>query len=82
MISFIVALIIGGVCGCIAGHIMKTNYSLLGNVILGVIGGLVGKVIFMILGIIGLSIGGWIGSIIGGVAGSCIVIYVARMIKK
>lgn len=79
IIGIITTLIISGVCGWLAGKIMKTGYSLLFNVILGIIGGMVGK---LILGLIGISASNIIGSIIVGVVGSCVVIAAVRYIKK
>ena len=38
IVGIILWLVIGGVCGWLAGKIMKTGYSLLFNVILGIIG--------------------------------------------
>lgn len=74
----IMALIIGAICGYLAGNIMKTGFGLLGNIILGVIGGFVGGLLF---GLVGLSASGILGNIICGVVGSCVVIWVARKVK-
>lgn len=79
MLNIILSLIIGGVCGWLAGNIMKTGYSLLFNILLGLIGGVVGGFIF---GLLGFSINGIIGSIISGVVGSCLIIFIVRLIKK
>lgn len=79
LINVIVSLIVGGVCGWLASMIMKTGGSLLYNVILGIIGGVVGGVIFSL---IGLAVNGIIGSIICGVVGSCLVIWIVKMIQK
>ena len=62
-----------------AGKIMKTKFSMVMNVILGVIGGMVGG---FLLGLIGLTAHGLIGGIISGVLGSCVLIYLVRLIKK
>ncbi|MBR3824157.1 MAG: GlsB/YeaQ/YmgE family stress response membrane protein [Lachnospiraceae bacterium] len=77
--NIIISLIIGGICGWLAGIIMKTGYGLLFNVILGVIGGVVGG---FLLGLIGFGATNIIGAIISGVLGSCVVIAVVRFIKK
>lgn len=79
MINILISLIIGGICGCLAGYIMKSGHSLIFNIILGLIGGVVGGFIFNLLG---LSINGIVGSIISGVVGSCLVIFIVRLIKK
>ena len=77
--GIIVSLIIGGVCGWLAGIIMKTGYSLLINILLGLVGGVVGGLVF---GLLNLPITGIVGSIISGVVGSCLVIFLIRLIKK
>ena len=69
----------GGGCGWIAGNIMKTGYSLIMNVLLGLVGGVLGGFIF---GLLGFAITGIIGSIISGVVGSCLIIFIVRKIKK
>lgn len=75
LINIIICLVVGGICGCIAGAIMKSSGTLLRNVILGVIGAVVGGVVFSLLG---LKVSNIIGSIISGVVGSCIVIWGAK----
>ena len=75
--GLIVSLIIAGVCGWIAGMLMKSSFPWYLNVIIGLVGGalfswLVGS--FLLSGII--------GNIIGGIAGSCLVIFIIKLIKK
>lgn len=79
MLNILISLIIGAVCGWLAGIIMKSGHSLLINMLLGLAGGVVGGLIFNLLG---FSINGTLGSIISGVVGSCLVIFVVRLIKK
>lgn len=74
----IMSIIIGGVCGYIAGSIMKTGFGLLGNILLGIVGGFVGGLLF---GLVGLSASGLTGDIICGVVGSCVVVWGARKIN-
>ena len=75
----IMSIIIGGICGYIAGNIMKTGFGLLGNIILGIVGGFVGGLLF---GLVGLSASGIIGNLICGVVGSCVVVWAARKVKN
>ena len=58
---------------------MKSDGSLLRNIILGVVGGFVGGLIFNLLGI---GFGGYIGTIIVSMIGACILINVARILFK
>ena len=77
--SFIAALIIGGVSGWLAGKIMGTSHSIIINIILGLVGGLLGG---WLGGLIGIGATGWIGSIIISVIGACILIFIAKKIFK
>lgn len=77
--GIILSLIIGAVCGWLAGKIMKSEGGLLFNIILGILGGFVGGLLF---GLIGISFNGIIGNIICGAAGSCLLIWIVRKIKK
>ena len=77
--SFIAALIIGGVSGWLAGKIMGTSHSIIINIILGLVGGLLGG---WLGGLIGIGATGWVGSIIISVIGACILIFIAKKIFK
>ena len=79
MINFIVSLIVGAICGWLAGIIMKSNNGIIINIILGVVGGAVAGALF---GVLGISFHGIIGNIICGVIGACLLIFVARLIKN
>ena len=75
--GLIISLIIAGVCGWIAGIIMKSSFPWYVNIIIGLVGGalfswLAGS--FLLPGIV--------GNIIGGVIGSCLVIFIVKLIKK
>ena len=75
--GLIISLIIAGVCGWIAGIIMKSSFPWCVNIIIGLVGGalfswLAGS--FLLPGIV--------GNIIGGVIGSCLVIFIVKLIKK
>ncbi len=75
--SFIAAIIIGAISGWLAGKLMGSDHSLIVNIILGLAGGALG-------GWLGSKIGvgakGWIGSICISVVGTCILIWIARLI--
>jgi uncharacterized membrane protein YeaQ/YmgE (transglycosylase-associated protein family) len=77
--SIIVALIVGGLSGWLAGQIMNTQFSLLGNIGIGIVGGFVGTIILSAVGIHG---SGMIGNIIVSVIGACVFIAIVRQIKK
>ncbi len=77
--SIIISLVIGAVCGWLAGIIMKSGHGLLINIVLGIVGGVVGGYVFSLLG---LAINGTLGTIISSVVGACLIIFVIRLIKK
>ena len=81
IINLFITLVIGGVCGCIAGKLMNNEGSLVRNVILGVIGGFVGGIALGILGVIGIHFTGlmsWIMNFVFGILGSCLIIWAAK----
>lgn len=79
MFNLIMTIVIGGICGWLAGKIMNLNGSILFNIVLGILGGFVGGIV---LGLIGFRETNIIGSIISGVLGSCILVAVVKAIRK
>lgn len=77
--SFIAALIIGGISGWLAGKIMGSEGSLLRNIIIGLLGGVVGG---LLGGVIGVGATNWIGSILISVVGACILIWLSKKLFK
>lgn len=77
--GIIASLIVGAICGWLAGIIMKSKNGLIMNIILGIAGGFVGGWVF---GLLGFGITGLLGNIISGVVGACIVIFLARLVGK
>ena len=75
--GLIISLVIAGVCGWLAGIIMKSSFPWYINVIIGLVGG---ALFSWIAG--SFIIQGPIGNIIGGVIGSCLVIFIIKLIKK
>ena len=77
--GIIITIIVGGIAGWLAGKLMNSNFSILGNIILGIVGGAVGSII---LGFIGISGRGLIGNTIVAVVGACVLIALGRALKK
>lgn len=77
--GFIISIIIGGLAGWIAGKIMNSNFSILGNIGIGIAGGVVGSLILSVVGLYGR---GFIGNIIVSVIGACVLIAIVRAVKK
>ena len=75
----ILAIILGGVCGWVAGQLMGVEGGLLKNILLGIVGSFVGS---LAIGILGFSADGIIADLIVGVAGACLFIWLARKFLK
>jgi uncharacterized membrane protein YeaQ/YmgE (transglycosylase-associated protein family) len=77
--GLIIFLVIGAIAGWLAGLIMKTNYGLVGDIVVGVIGALIGGWLF---GLFGIAAVGFIGSVIAAVVGAVILLAILRLIKR
>ena len=78
-IGWIAAIIIGGVAGWLAEMFMKSSMGVLMNIVLGIVGAAVAN---LLLGLIGVSLGGWLGYLVAGFIGACILIALARAIRR
>lgn len=78
--SIILFLIIGLVAGWLAGRIMKgKGYSLIGDLVVGVVGSFLGGWVF---GQLGISAPGILGSLITALVGALILLFLIRLVKK
>ena len=72
--GIIISIIIGCVCGFLAGKIMKGGgFGFLINLLLGIVGGAVGSWLFGLLGLI--------GEIGTGTIGAILVLWIASLFK-
>jgi uncharacterized membrane protein YeaQ/YmgE (transglycosylase-associated protein family) len=78
-VGWVAAIVIGGIAGWLAEMFMKSNMGVLMNIILGIVGAIVANVL---LGLLGVSLTGWLGYLVAGFIGACILIAVARMIRR
>lgn len=76
--GLIVAIIVGGVAGWIAERLMKSDHSVLMNIILGMAGAFIAGIVFSFIGV---SFNGLVGHLIAGVAGACLLIFLGRGIR-
>lgn len=77
--SWLIAIVVGGLAGFIAEKIMKADIGLLMNIVLGIVGASVANWLF---GLINISVGpGWLGYLIAGTVGACILIFLYRLIR-
>ncbi|UVK36941.1 GlsB/YeaQ/YmgE family stress response membrane protein [Mesorhizobium sp. AR10] len=80
-VGWIAAIIIGGLAGWFAEMFMKSNTGILMNIVLGIVGAIVLNAILQALNI-GVFGVGWIAYLITGFIGACLLIAVARMVRR
>lgn len=75
------AVIIGALCGFLAGKLMTgSGFGILGNIIVGILGGLIGSTVF---GFLGITIGGdLVGAIVTGTIGAVLPLFILSKLKK
>ncbi|EJF89156.1 GlsB/YeaQ/YmgE family stress response membrane protein [Bartonella tamiae] len=78
-IGWIAAIIIGGLAGWAAQMFMKSNTGMLLNIILGIVGASLSSFLFQFFGV---SFGGQFGYLISGFIGACILLWLARSIRR
>lgn len=79
--AILIWIVIGAVAGWLAGLVMKSAgpYGLIGDIVLGILGAVVGG---WLLGMLGVAFGGILGSIVTAFIGACVLIFLARLIKR
>jgi uncharacterized membrane protein YeaQ/YmgE (transglycosylase-associated protein family) len=80
--DIIIAIIIGGCAGWLAGKMMKSkSEGIVWNIILGIVGGFFGSWLFGFLGL-GGDDPSMIGSLITGTVGAVLLIFINRKLFK
>ena len=84
VVSILLWLLFGALVGWIASIIMKSQSSLVGNIIFGIIGSFVGGFIASQLGFgsVGANFSFNIVNVIISIAGACLVIFVVGLLKR
>lgn len=81
--DWLVVILVGALIGWIAGMVMKTNYGLIVDVLVGIVGSVLGKWIFAdMLGIGGAAAAGSfsIMGVVWGVLGAVVLLAILRAI--
>jgi len=78
--SWVVAIILGGIAGWIAEKIMKADMGLIANIIVGILGAVILNAILDLLDIFNGE-GSWLWQGIIAVLGACLLIAIFRMIR-
>lgn len=79
--NILVWIIFGALVGWLADLVMKTDHSLAGNIVLGIIGAFVGGVLMNMLGASGVT-GFNLYSIAVSVIGAAAVIFLGRALRR
>lgn len=87
MIGILLWIVFGGLVGYLAEKIMKTDVSLLWNVIYGIIGSLLGGFIASLFGIATFAgkfsfDSDFLISLIFCTAGACLVMFIVKLLRK
>jgi uncharacterized membrane protein YeaQ/YmgE (transglycosylase-associated protein family) len=78
--GLIIFLAIGAIAGWLAETFMKgARFSLLGDIVLGMLGAVLGGLIF---GFLGISMGGLIGSIVAATVGAALLLFIVGQVKQ
>jgi uncharacterized membrane protein YeaQ/YmgE (transglycosylase-associated protein family) len=79
-VGWIAAIIIGGLAGWLAGILMNIRFGVLMNIIIGIVGAVLANAIFTRAGIYVAS--GWLGYLVTGFVGSCILLFMAKLVRR
>ena len=78
-VGWLMAIVVGAFAGWLAEKFMKSDQSLVVNIILGIIGAIIANGIFAWFDIV---LGGWVGFLIAGFVGACLLIWASRLFGK
>jgi uncharacterized membrane protein YeaQ/YmgE (transglycosylase-associated protein family) len=82
MEGLLIALVVGGIAGWLAGLIMKgSGYGLIGDIIIGVIGGFIGSWLWGVLKL-PLIANFWISAIVTSTVGAVLLLFVIKLVRR
>ncbi|ARO30064.1 MULTISPECIES: GlsB/YeaQ/YmgE family stress response membrane protein [Rhizobium] len=79
-VGWISAIIIGGLAGWLAGKLMDARYGIFLNIVLGIVGSVVATAILAQFHV--QLAGGRLGYFVTGFLGACLLIFVARLVRR
>lgn len=87
MLEILIWIIFGGIIGFIAEKIMKTDFSILWNIILGIFGSFLGAWIASLFGITTFAgkfafNSSFLVTLVFCIIGACIIIYIFNLVRK
>ncbi|MBB5664823.1 putative membrane protein YeaQ/YmgE (transglycosylase-associated protein family) [Rhizobium leguminosarum] len=78
--GWISAIIIGGLAGWLAGKLMEARYGIFVNIVLGIVGSIVATAILAEFHV--QFAGGRLGYFVTGFLGACLLIFLARLVRR
>lgn len=79
-VGWISAIIIGGLAGWLAGKLMDARHGIFLNIVLGIVGSVVATAILAQFHV--QLAGGRLGYFVTGFLGACLLIFVARLVRR
>jgi uncharacterized membrane protein YeaQ/YmgE (transglycosylase-associated protein family) len=79
--NILVWIIFGAIVGWLADMVMKSDFGLVGNIILGIVGAFIGGILMNMLGASGVT-GFNLYSIFVSVIGAAVLIFLGRALKR
>lgn len=79
-VGWLAAIIIGGLAGWLAGKLMDIRFGVLMNIVIGIVGAVLANALFQSANI--HVAGGWLGYLVQGFVGSCILLSVAKLVRR
>ena len=77
-VGWIGYIIIGGIAGWLAGIIMKANYGVLADIVVGIVGALIGG--FLLSFVVDTAGGGWWFTLFSATLGAVILLWLLRLV--
>ena len=79
-VGWIAAIIIGGLAGWLAGKLMDVRFGIFMNIVIGIVGAVLANGIFNRFNIHVAD--GWLGYLVAGFIGSCILLFLAKLVRR
>ncbi|ACS56088.1 GlsB/YeaQ/YmgE family stress response membrane protein [Rhizobium beringeri] len=79
-VGWISAIIIGGLAGWLAGKLMEARYGIFLNIVLGIVGSVVASAVLAQFHV--EVVGGRLGYFVTGFLGACLLIFLARLVRR
>ncbi|ACM36511.1 MULTISPECIES: GlsB/YeaQ/YmgE family stress response membrane protein [Rhizobium/Agrobacterium group] len=79
-VGWLTAIFVGGLAGWLAGKLMDMRFGIFMNIVIGIIGSVIANAIFRRFDIFVAS--DWVGYLITSFIGACILLFVAKLVRK